>query len=292
MQTQLTKNNVNRSMVTAGVQIAAGVLAFFAFAAGAIVETVRAFAAGEMSFWPILLLFTGAFIVGFTLYHGIRSFTLVYRYHKLVKLLRNDETVSLQYLADKLGQTTGTLQKDFRLMKKRGFFPSEVSVDAAAQVLRLRPEKKPERVNTGDSDLDEMLTVGMDYMNRLMELDRQITSPALDKQVEQMTVISSEIFAEVRKNSRKVRQIRQFMNYYLPTTLKLLEEYVDFERQATKGENVLESMRKIEGIMDQIVLAFKRELDNLYFDKAIDISADIEVMRAMIDGEMGGKSIG
>ena len=146
----------------------------------------------------------------------------------------------------------------------------------------VRPEEKKEPVKTGNEDLDDVLTVGMDYMQKLFELDRKISSPALDEPVRQLTEISREIFDVIGKTPKKARQIRQFIHYYLPTTLKLLQEYTEFEALAIGGENVRESMRKIEGIMDTIVIAFKRELDALYLDKAIDISSDIEVLRGMI----------
>jgi 5-bromo-4-chloroindolyl phosphate hydrolysis protein len=129
-------------------------------------------------------------------------------------------------------------------------------------------------------------------MRRLIELDRLIVSQEMEPPVQKLIAVSRDIFELISKDKRKLRQTRQFMNYYLPTALKLLTDYADFEQQEVKGENALESMRKIEGVMDTLVTAFQRELDALYLDKAIDISADIEVMKAMIQTDAGGKNHG
>ena len=75
------------------------------------------------------------------------------------------------------------------------------------------------------------------------------------------------------------------MNYYLPTTLKLLESYDRMSRQDVEGENITQSMEEIERIMHTIVLAFEKQLDALFQDEAMDISADITVLEGMMAQE-------
>ena len=145
-----------------------------------------------------------------------------------------------------------------------------------------RPAPRQEAVNTGNGDLDEVLTSAMEYMAELLALGRRISSPAMSSSIQALAGVSREIFDVVQKNPQKLRQIRQFTHYYLPTTLKLLREYAEFEALSVGGENVRDAMRRISEIMDTIAGAFKRELDHLYLDRAIDISADIEVLRGMI----------
>ena len=72
------------------------------------------------------------------------------------------------------------------------------------------------------------------------------------------------------------------MNYYLPTTVKLLKDYNEFRRQEAKGANITSAMQKIEGVLDTIINAFKKLLDDLFMDKALDVSVDIEVLEKMI----------
>jgi hypothetical protein len=141
----------------------------------------------------------------------------------------------------------------------------------------------PEPVKTGVEATDDLLTEGLKQFADLMALDRAINDEKLDKPVRELLDITRQIFDYVKKQPEKSKQIRQFVNYYLPTTIKLLKNYDELNRQPVKGENIRESIRKIEGIMDGILFTFRQQLDDLYREKNIDISADIAVMENMIN---------
>ncbi|MDR1117281.1 MAG: 5-bromo-4-chloroindolyl phosphate hydrolysis family protein [Oscillospiraceae bacterium] len=148
-----------------------------------------------------------------------------------------------------------------------------------------RKIKKAVPVNTGNAELDELLNTAAEYMAEFMRLDLAIANDKVRTPLRELMRLSGEIFDFVRENPGKLRQLRQFMNYYLPTTLKLLENYDELSKQREKGGNILQSMTKIEGMMVPLVDAFRRELDDLFGDKAMDISADIAVMQNMIEQE-------
>ena len=94
-------------------------------------------------------------------------------------------------------------------------------------------------------------------------------------------------------NPAKLPQIRKFMSYYLPTTIKLLTAYDQMSRQGVSGENITGTMEKVEGMMDTIVLAFEKQLDGLFGDQAMDISTDITVLDNMMarEGLTGGDAV-
>jgi DNA-binding Lrp family transcriptional regulator len=144
-------------------------------------------------------------------------------------------------------------------------------------------EYKPEPVKTGDEDTDDLLGEGLGYVQELVELDRTINDEKLDKPVKELLDITRQIFDYIKKAPEKSKQVRQFVKYYLPTTIKLLKNYDELSRQPVKGENITEAIRKIEGIMDGILFTFRQQLDDLYRDKNIDISSDISVMENMIN---------
>ena len=87
------------------------------------------------------------------------------------------------------------------------------------------------------------------------------------------------------QNPEKGTKIRKFMNYYLPTTLKLLDSYVEVASQSVRGKNITATMIRIESIMDTIAIAFEKQLDNLFGADALDISADIMVLEDMLQRE-------
>ena len=85
-------------------------------------------------------------------------------------------------------------------------------------------------------------------------------------------------FAQAKQNPDKLPQMRKFMDYYLPTALKLLKTYAELDAQGVEGENIRESKQRIEQVMDTLVTAFEAQLDRLFEDDALDVSTDIDVM--------------
>ena len=75
------------------------------------------------------------------------------------------------------------------------------------------------------------------------------------------------------------------MQYYLPTLLKLLRSYDHMEEQGIRGENIRRTMQEIETVLDTVVEAFNKQLDNLFQEEALDISSDIQVLENMMSQE-------
>ncbi len=90
------------------------------------------------------------------------------------------------------------------------------------------------------------------------------------------------IFDYVTENPDSMSQIRTFMNYYLPTTLKLLQSYSRIERVGVAGENMQRSKDNIEKTLDLLVIGFEQQVDQLFRNESIDISSDISVLEQMM----------
>ena len=119
-------------------------------------------------------------------------------------------------------------------------------------------------------------------MNRLND---NIADPEISLRISRLTELTGKIFAHVTANPRKLSRARKFVNYYVPTTIKLLNAYDRMGSQGIEGENIGGTMRKIEDMLDTIVIAFEKQLDNLFSEEAMDISADITVLENMIERE-------
>ena len=87
----------------------------------------------------------------------------------------------------------------------------------------------------------------------------------------------------MEERPEKAGQLRSFMNYYLPQTLKILENYSKLEAQGIEGENIAEAKQKIEAMMDKVVDGYETQLDKLFADDVLDISADLKVMESMLE---------
>ena len=105
---------------------------------------------------------------------------------------------------------------------------------------------------------------------------------AFDALLEQ---ISALIFKEVEEHPEKRDRIRTFFDYYLPTTLKILNAYDRMGEQGVAGENITSTMHKVESMMATIITAFEKQLDNLFGAEAMDISTDMVVLENMIARE-------
>ena len=100
-----------------------------------------------------------------------------------------------------------------------------------------------------------------------------------------MEMLVDRIFDSVEQNPESVSDIRKLMEYYLPTTIKLLEAYEELDSQPVQGENIISSKQEIEKTLDTLNTAFEKLLDDLFQDTAWDLSSDISVLQTMLAQE-------
>ena len=165
----------------------------------------------------------------------------------------------------------------FLAYKVTGFFWRGKWVEVA------EPEPAPER--TGNPELDALIQQEHAAIREMRALNVRIQDKTISEQIDRLEQLSDNIFTHVKKNPDKLPQIRKFMSYYLPTTLKLLNTYADLAEQSVKGQNITATMNKIEAMMDTIVVAFEKQLDSLFGAEALDISTDITVLENMLHRE-------
>ena len=148
-----------------------------------------------------------------------------------------------------------------------------------------QPEPAPEPQPSGSAELDAVLLQGQAAVRRIQELNDAIPDLKLSAQLKQLEILTQKIFDYVREHPENLRQIRQFLNYYLPTTIKLLEQYVVLQNQGLRTGNIDEGMTKIEAMLDKVIAAFQQQLDSLFENDVVDITAEIRVMEKMMASE-------
>ena len=144
-------------------------------------------------------------------------------------------------------------------------------------------EKKP--ASTGNPELDKMARDGEMAIWEMKRLDENIADPGISADIVRLEQVSARIFDEVRTHPEKLSQIRRFLDYYLPTTLKLLNAYDRMDSTGIAGDNITATKDKVSAMMDTIVRAFDRQLDALFGEEALDISTDITVMENLLARE-------
>lgn len=142
-------------------------------------------------------------------------------------------------------------------------------------------EQKPD---SGDAEVDRQIEEGRRALGELKAAQaefEQAGKNGLAAPMKRMLDAGDRIFAALEKQPRDSQQVRKFMNYYLPTSVKLISHYKTLSA-AGEGENVLKSLSGIEESLDMIAGAFEKQLDRLYADDQLDISAEISALETMM----------
>ena len=121
-----------------------------------------------------------------------------------------------------------------------------------------------------------------DVILEIRRLNDDIDDAAVSAQIERIEKATAGILRTIDARPERAPEARRFMNYYLPTTMKLLESYRLMEDQSYQGENIRESRRSIEAVLEKLATAAERQQDRLYRAEAMDVETDIEVLETMM----------
>lgn len=153
-----------------------------------------------------------------------------------------------------------------------------------------KAEKKPE--STGNPEIDALLKERERAVSEMRRLNDSIQDETISAQIDHLEEITGKIIDHVAAQPKKLPQIRRFLNYYLPTTLKILNAYDRMDAAGISGSNIDTTKQKVEAMLTTIVQAFDRQLDALFGEEALDISTDITVMENLLAQEgLGGLNL-
>lgn len=200
------------------------------------------------------------------------------------------DSVSLARLAEASRLRIPLVRRELQTMIDDGMFGSRAYIDLTnecfmrypealpdVQMSRQEPAKENESSIPGRED-DEYAAI----LAEICALDDAIADEAVSARIVRIEMVTRHIFEYVTDHPERKQQIRTFMNYYLPTTLKLLRSYSSIERVGTAGKNMRETKENIERTLDTLVRGFESQLDLLYGSENVDISSDIEVLEQMM----------
>ena len=149
-----------------------------------------------------------------------------------------------------------------------------------------KDEKKEEKPKTtGNPELDKLMAERDRALSEMRRLNDAIEDEKISEQIGHLERVTRKIIDYVVEHPKKLTQIRKFMNYYLPTTLKLLNAYDRMDDTGISGDNITGTKQRVEQMMDTIVKAYDKQLDALYGEEALDISTDITVLENLLAQE-------
>ena len=210
------------------------------------------------------------------------------RKKKYASIIGERTYVPIQEISQVSGMSKKLIKKELTNMIDDGFFGSEAYIDTGLDSLVLSPqvaeqirsklwekEQKQARQNAPKNKY-------MSILNELRNLNNTIIDGAISEKVSKIEVTTSKIFKIVEEKPEKLPQIKRFMDYYLPTTLKLLRSYDVLEKQGIEGENITAAKQDISRILETLSKGYEQQLDQLFKTDVLDISSDIDVLESIM----------
>ena len=236
----------------------------------------------------ILLLFSAACFIPachFKKQHDRRSV--------IRSIIGRRETIQLTQLAAASDLSPKKLRKELQAMINQGEFGEEAYIDLASgrfmrhpdemeEMLRQETEKSSKK--TAHADSEEIMESDQ-FRSIILQIRKRnddIKDYAVSERIYRIEEHTQNIFDYVTQHPEAMSQIRTFMNYYLPTTLKLLDSYSRIEQVGVAGENMKKSKENIERILDMLVVGFEQQVDKLFSNESLDISSEIKVLETMM----------
>lgn len=176
--------------------------------------------------------------------------------------------------------------KLLRSFIQKHFEGEDKAQEEQAEMQRREEEEKRREAqsisSTGDKQVDELLLRGQQMLYQIRSENERLPDPVISGQIDEIESISNQIFRIVIEQPEKADQIRRFMEYYLPTTLKMLSAYRRMEENGASGEQARKTQERIRQSLDTVIAAFKKQLNQLFEEEAIDIATDIDVLETML----------
>ena len=241
-------------------------------------------------------------------YVGVDMVRTVGRFRQYVSVLKDREFCDIKEIASATGRDVRKVLKDVKKMITKGWFCQGhldekesclmVSEHAWNQYTALMEDMKQrkaeeqaaqkkmrEEYDRLSPEVQKIVQAGDEYVRRIKAANDAIPGEVISAKISRMELLVDRIFDRVEQNPDSVNDMRRMMDYYLPTTMKLLEAYEELDAQPVQGENIISSKKEIEDTIDTLNIAFEKLLDSLFQDTAWDVSSDISVLHTMLAQE-------
>lgn len=264
---------------------------------------------GLILFVPGLLLFAGC---AFLALKGTKQQLRIGRFNKYKKEIGTAELCNISKLAALLDKPDKYIVKDLEKMIENKWFTEGhldkqktclmvtdniynqyQQLEDRKEMLRMEEEMKLKERQTAEQaqadqrqklspEVQKIVEEGDMYVQKIRACNDAIPGEEVSAKIYRIELIVDKIFDRIEQNPESISDIRKMMEYYLPTTIKLLEAYAQMDAQPVKGENIQTAKKEIEATLDTLNAAFEKLLDSLFQKEAWDVSADISVLNAML----------
>lgn len=237
---------------------------------------------------------------------GIAQSKRLQRFRQYVKILNGRSYAMLDEFCTTVGKNTSYVRRDVQKMISLRMFPHgrldnegtclilnnetwqqymALKEQTRLQEIEEKEQKRIEQEDPFQHEVNQMLKEGENYLSQIRAANDAIPGEEISRKLDELELIIRKIFEQLKNHPEKIPEMNKFMDYYLPTTLKLVKAYREFDEQAVAGDNIINGKREIEKTIGTINKAFVNLFDSLFADTAMDISTDISVLQTMLAQE-------
>ena len=246
---------------------------------------------------------------------GAKKYYRIERFKSYLSAIGNKEYCNISELTEKVGKSAKTVVKDLEYMIRKNWFKQGhldkqktclmVTDKMYTQYCQLEQQKaiaqkdaqereakaqkiREEQIASGkvlSPEVQKVIDLGDEYVRKIRKCNDDIPGEEISEKIYRIEILVDKIFDRVEQNPKCVADIKKLMDYYLPTTVKLLEAYVEMDAQPAGGENIQTAKKEIEATLDTLNIAFEKLLDSLFQETAWDVSSDISVLNTMLAQE-------
>jgi len=236
---------------------------------------------------------------------GINKYKLADRTTRISKLFLQKNVYTFDELAAETGIPVKQIKSDLRKVRAKGLAP-ELRVDneetcvmwgqeayqqyqetqQAYQQRMLEDEERKRRLtDPATANIERFRNEGIATIRKIRAANDAIPCEEISAKLAVLEDTTARIFIYVERYPHKLPDTRKFMSYYLPTTLKLVEKYRQFDEMDFQPENIKQAKLDIKNSLEFINVAFANLLESLFEHETIDVATDIDVLKKMLEQE-------
>jgi 5-bromo-4-chloroindolyl phosphate hydrolysis protein len=160
---------------------------------------------------------------------------------------------------------------------------------AGILIFKPSPQRDLDMIVSGVSPemVAEALKEGRAQVAALRGIGARVSNPVVQFKVKQIAEVADKILEDIRKDPGDLKAARSFLNYYLDSTVKILERYAELSAKKVLDREVQVSLKRVEGLLDSIRLAFHKQLAKLLENDMLDLDTEMSVLEKTIQLESG-----
>jgi len=264
-------------------------------------------------FMPMIIVFAVIFGLSAVLLNsGLKRKNLIGRLSRyMAELSTRQDVLAIDDMAEITGFLPTQIRNDIRLMKRwdmsfdmytdkgettlikgKGAYGHYLDTERQRdEMAREEAERLKRLQNPETATLEAFRSEGIATIDRLRAAILVLPGEEISQSLAELEKTTKRIFDHIENYPEKLPQARKLMNYHLPTTMKLVEKYCQYDTMEYQPSNVASAKVDIERAISAATEAFANFLESLYHEETLDVTTDAEVLTQMFekDGLTGNK---